>query len=401
MCMSKRVRHSLAALLILPALTLLSTPVYSARPVSEPPPPALTEDLAVLVTQGQAVDAEIGAINLSAAGDCAALSAASTSLGDWLAATNVVYASINAPFSVDTASLDSLDELSSLANSIATNIKLMSQDLNGIAGAAEPAEFDTLVAAMLRLSTDIGTMADRIGEMADRILIMADNIGLMADRILITQQLQSDNVIAVQNAMLVSQQNAVAISDSINTLVYNAELAAMVTQANALSTSMNLTSINTLDMAVDLGGLQASAATYLAQLNILYAQMMSDSSFASQYINGDTLTMAGDLTTIHRGLALALEGFADDVDTLAPFTSTAVLGDATASMLALSRDIGIMSDRIMEMVDRIVIMADNIGDMSQNIVDTQNLQQTNVEFTQASLLTASSTTVNVIAAYGL
>ena len=70
-------------------------------------------------------------------------------------------------------------------------------------------------------------------------------------------------------------------------------------------------------------------------------------------------------------------------------------------MLRLSSDIGIMSDRIMETVDRIVVMADNIGVMAGRIVDTQSIQQTNIEFTQASLLTASNATVSVIAAYGL
>lgn len=399
MTLNTLLRRNVAALSFVLAM-VMSLPAISARPVSDPVS-ALATDLAALVTQGQAVDAEIAAVNPGAAGACTDLGTASTSLGDWLAATRVVSDSISAPFSIDTASLDSLDELSNLTTSIADTLRSMSMDLDGIASAAEIAEFDTLLAAMLRLSTDIGDMANRIGEMADRILVMADNIGLMADRILITQQLQSSNVIAVQNAMLTTQQNAIAISTSISTLVYNAELAALVTQANALSVSMNFTNINAFDMAFDLGVLQAEAATYLAQLNVLYAQVMADSSFASQYTNADTLTLAGDLTTVHRALALATEGFADDVNSLAGFTSTPVLSDATASMLALSRDIGMMSDRIMEMVDRIVVMTDNIGDMSQRIVDTQNLQQTNAEFTQASLLTASNTTVNVIAAYGL
>jgi hypothetical protein len=205
----------------------------------------------------------------------------------------------------------------------------------------------------------------------------------------------------VQNALLVTQQNAVALSGSISTLVYNPELAALLTEANALLFSMDMTFLSTLNMGTQLAWLQAEAATWLAQLNVLYLQMMNDSAFASQYINGDTLTLAGDLSNVNRALALALEGFAGDVDSLAPLTSTPILSDATDSMLALSRDIGTMSNRIMEMVDRIVVMADNIGDMSQNIVDTQNLQQTNVEYTQASLFTATDTTVNVIASYGL
>lgn len=62
-------------------------------------------------------------------------------------------------------------------------------------------------ATILRLSDDIGTMADRIGEMADRILIMADKIGEMADRILVTQQIQSANYALTVDALLKTQQN--------------------------------------------------------------------------------------------------------------------------------------------------------------------------------------------------
>ena len=63
------------------------------------------------------------------------------------------------------------------------------------------------VNAMLSLSMDIGTMADRIGEMADRILETEDKIGEMADRILATQELQNQNVALTQQNLLLAQQN--------------------------------------------------------------------------------------------------------------------------------------------------------------------------------------------------
>jgi len=70
-------------------------------------------------------------------------------------------------------------------------------------------------------------------------------------------------------------------------------------------------------------------------------------------------------------------------------------------MLRLTKDIGIMSDRIMEMVDKIVVMADNIGVMADRIVETEQIQQTNLVLTQNSLLSAQSITVNVIKNTGL
>lgn len=61
--------------------------------------------------------------------------------------------------------------------------------------------------AMLSLSTDIGTMADRIGEMADRIVYTEELIGDMADRILVTQQMQSQNLALTQQNLLQAQLN--------------------------------------------------------------------------------------------------------------------------------------------------------------------------------------------------
>ncbi len=380
---------------------LLITPmaVFAGKPAPALSP--LATDLSVLVTQGQAVDEQLSGIALIPQNSCTELGLASTSMADWLAAMESVYTGLTSTFSVDVESLDALDQLSSLNLNIASNVQTLSQNLNSIANTAELVEYETSLAAILMLSSDIGSMADRIGEMADRILVMAGNIGLMADRILITQQLQSSNVVTTQNSILATQLNAVALSDSISTITYEPALASLLTQANALDSSMGLVSLNQLNMATELARIQAEASLYLAELNTLYTAVMLDSASASQYTNGDTLTLTGDLSVVHRALALALQDYADNINALAPTTSSSILGSATDSMLHLTLDIGIMSDRIVEMVDRIVVMADNIGDMSTRIVQTQNLQQTNLEFTQSSLSSASSTTINVIAANGL
>jgi len=67
------------------------------------------------------------------------------------------------------------------------------------------------VQAMLQLSTDIGTMADRIGDMADRIVETEYEIGYMADRMVITQAIQSANVTAIQANIAQAQVNFLAV----------------------------------------------------------------------------------------------------------------------------------------------------------------------------------------------
>ncbi len=56
---------------------------------------------------------------------------------------------------------------------------------------------DASEATTLRLSDDIGVMADRIGEMADRILWTEGQIGVMADRIVESEYLIADSALAV------------------------------------------------------------------------------------------------------------------------------------------------------------------------------------------------------------
>ncbi len=59
--------------------------------------------------------------------------------------------------------------------------------------------FETMIRAMLRLSDDIGIMADRILFTEEQIGIMADRIGIMADRILETQRIQNENIARVHD----------------------------------------------------------------------------------------------------------------------------------------------------------------------------------------------------------
>ena len=133
----------------------------------------------------------------------------------------------------------------------------------------------------------------------------------------------------------------------------------------------------------------------------LYTWMSNTGAQASHYINGDTLTYMGDLSSVHATLALSLAVYADTVNQLAPLAETPVLSDATATLLRLTADIGLMSDRIMEMADKIIVMADNIGLMADRIVETQQLQQANIELTESFLLMAQNVTITVIRNMGL
>jgi hypothetical protein len=230
---------------------------------------------------------------------------------------------------------------------------------------------------------------------------MADNIGTMAERILITQQIQNSNIALTQTFILTTQQNMVLLSDSVSSIIYNLTLGQIVNDTDTLLSTINAMNINSDNMNSELASIETQTAALLSKTTNLLLLVVENSKNMSHYINSDTLTMLGDLSNVHKALALSLETYANTIEQLAPMTQTPILSDATASMLQLTKDIGVMSDRIMEMTNDISIMADNIGLMADNIVATQDIQTSNAMLTESSLLTSQSIMINVIKNFGL
>ena len=357
-------------------------------------------DLQNLSTQAGTLNTELSAFTFNQESSCMNLGTLNRSIEAYSALLKSTTEAM-ASFSVTEADLTALDNLSAIVKNMGTESLRLTAELNSIENVAELFEYRAGISAMLQLSNDIGTMADRILEMADRILIMADNIGIMADRILITQQIQNTNITLTQASILTTQQNMVLLSDSLSSIAYNLTLGQILNDTDALSAALNSMNLDSNNMDSELASLEAQTTALLGQTTNLLLLVVNNSKNMSHYINSDTLTMLGDLSTVHKALALSLETYASTIEQLAPLTQTPVLSDATASMLQLTKDIGVMSDRIMEMTKNIYIMADNIGLMADNIVATQDIQTTNVVLTEASLLNSQSIMINVIKNFGL
>jgi len=357
-------------------------------------------DLQNLLTQASSLNSTLENLTFNQEGSCAQLRTLNHSIEDTTLTVKNMTESMSS-FSVTDADMDVLDDLSSLSQNMSVESVRLSMELNTITNTAELFEYSAGLNAMLQLSQDIGAMADRILEMADRILVMADNIGLMADRIITTQMIQNQNIALTQSSILLTQQNMVLLSDSLSTIAYNLTLGQIINNTNFLSNEMNQTTLTSTNMQTELASVQSQTVTLLENMTTLLDLMVTNSAKMNHYINADTLTMLGDLSVIHRALSASLESYAHTIEQLAPLTDTVILSDATATMLQLTKDIGVMSDRIMQMTDKIYIMADNIGLMSDNIVTTQNIQMTNVALTESSLLTSQSIMITVIKNFGL
>jgi hypothetical protein len=360
----------------------------------------LHTDLQNLVVQGNNLKAELVSFTLYQDAACMEMGALNQSIEDFTSSVADITANMTT-FSVTDADLDALGELSYIAQSMSAESVRLSMDLTAISNAAELFEYSAGLSAILQLSQDIGAMADRILEMADRILIMADNIGLMADRIITTQMIQSQNLAVTQSSILITQQNMVLLSDSLSTIAYNLTLGQIIDDVDALSLAMQAVSLSSANMEVELTNIQVQTVALLDRTTALLDTVVTNSAKMSHYINADTLTMLGDLSRIYVTLGSSLEAYSHTIEQIAPLTDTAVLSDATSTMLQLTKDIGVMSDRIMQMADKIFIMADNIGLMADRIVETQNIQMTNVALTESSLLTSQSIMITVIKNFGL
>jgi hypothetical protein len=380
----------------LPLLGLCSSLLFSL-----PAQAGLTTDLQNLAVNLDTIQNQLAWTQFTGGETCSQLGTLSASVEDYVRVAENIQAQLAAPLTLTTADLTSLDDLTNIAARLAQDSVRLSLELRSVEGIVDVFEYRAALSAMLRLSTDIGKMADRILEMADRILVVADDIGAMADRIVVTQQLQNANMAMIQQALLTTQQNMVAMSGSMSTIAYNVSLAQIKLDTQTLSASLDASSLTPSNMADKLAAVQLLVSALVLKTGAVADSATVSSKTMSQYINGDTLTLLGDLSVLNNGLSVSINTYASAINQLAPLTEAPVLRDATASMLTLTRDIGLMSNRIMQMSDKIIVMADNIGAMSGRIVETQTIQQSNSQMTLTNLQTAQNTTISMIKNMGL
>jgi len=175
----------------------------------------LNNDINKLITQGNKLLVTIKGTNLSSVSMSSQLNNIETDVINFQNQVTRAYDTIvtakGTTLTLTDELLVSFQTLSTVSSSIAKANLGLTVQISSIASATATSSLDSSLKAMLRLSDDIGLMADRILEMANKILIMADNIGLMADRIVATQIIQSDNLKVVVDAILQTQTNIIEV----------------------------------------------------------------------------------------------------------------------------------------------------------------------------------------------
>ena len=174
----------------------------------------LTTELDALILEGNDLVSAVTLTNLTAFKLDSQLAALEASVDTYTANVLTVYDSVanaTGTLTLDSEVLLSLQTLATVSAGLAEQVLVLSNEVTVLAPLTAVTTLESSLYSMLRLSDDIGTMANRILEMADKILVMADNIGLMADRILATQLIQNTNVELVVDATLQTQQNTLTL----------------------------------------------------------------------------------------------------------------------------------------------------------------------------------------------
>ena len=389
------IRNLTAPLLLLVAI------MFSHTAAAGKPQPSLLTDLQNLNSQATALNTQLAGINLSADTVCGPLVNASQATRDLVNSITTINDNLAAPLSIDADALTALDDLFINSLAIANESLRLSVDLNSLSTAADALTLKDGIVAMLQLSDDIGTMADRIGEMADNILVMSDNIGLMADRILLTQELQNQNVALTLDSILQTQTNALTLVSVVEVATYDLSFASLIAEGNLLAARMMAVAFNPLTMDDQLAAVANDVQAFLNDVNVTNDVISADAAGNTMTISADAMVQLGNMSLMLTALATAIDGYVVAIEGMQAITSDRNLTASLQSMLQLSADIGVMANRILEMGDLILVMADNIGLQAEQILLTQQAMNVNVAATQAAILGAQDMTIMLIAARSL
>lgn len=357
---------------------------------------SLSTDLQALNSQSVTLQSYLAGTDIAANDACARLVEADRMARVIIDGIAAIDQSLTTGILVDTTTLNELDALSGNAVSLANEALGLSTELNTLSTTADAFAIKDGLTAMLQLSDDIGSMADRIGEMADKILVMSDNIGLMADRILVTQQLQSQNLQTSTNTLLTTQSNALQLVAVVEDSSYNVSFDSLIANGGLLAARMSTVVLNPFTLNTQLATVATDVRTFLDQVKAVNDTIEVDGTNLTLVQTADALTKLTSTAAMLNGLSTALNGYVIALGGVQAMTTSTKLKPSLKSMLQISADIGGMANRILEMADQILAMADNIGMQADQILVTQTAMNGSVATTQTSILNAQTAVINLI-----
>ncbi len=362
---------------------------------------ALKDELLIIDNDMALLDHNISSTTLTAQTLCAPLIKINQEAKAITQAMTQTTHNLTAPISLDNDTLTALESLITRASTLSSSSQLLSAQLNTLQPTTDMGILRDGITATLQLSAEIGTMADRIGAMADKILVMADNIGLMADRILVTQQIQSDNLATTQNTILQTQSNILTIVSIIETDSYNFNINTLIAQGDLLAAKIMATILNPWTMASQMENLKNDTTAFMTDIKNFQNNLKSDLQNNTVYIEELSLASLTNMTHMLMALSAAAETVSGSINALQSITSSRTLEDALKNMFVMVANINTMADAILEMGDTILLMADNIGTQAEQIILMQEAQNANITIVQSAILGIQQMGIGIFASRNL
>ncbi len=361
----------------------------------------VSTDLQALVSEADALHSQLLGTQLSADAICAPLVSANQAARALVESIDSVNNNLAAPITIDETLLTALEDLTIAHVQIGDEALRLSTDVQLLAPTVDALSIKDGLTAMLQLSDDIGAMADRIGEMADKILVMADNIGLMADQIILTQEIQSQNLALTQASILQSQTNILTLVSVVETATYDLDLNTLIAQGELLAANLSAIVFSPWTIKYQLAGAAADVKDFMVQVKAMDETLQAISADNTLSVDGTTLISLTNMSLMATSISTVLDGYTLTINSMESLISSRNLDASLTSMLAMSADIGMLAHSILEMADLILVMADNIGLASEQIILTQTLQSANLATSQASILAAQDMAISLIVARSL
>lgn len=354
-----------------------------------------------LNTQAVSLQEQLQSVQVAADTMCSPLVQANQAARDLVNSITAVNDSLVAPLQVDADILSALEALLVTSAGLSSEALRLSTDMQLFYETSNKLTIKEGLNAMLQLSADIGTMADRIGEMADNILVMSDNIGLMADRILVTQEIQGENLRLTGDTLLQTQNNIMTLVSYVETQSFNLSLDELSVKGNFLLMKMMAATFTPFGLKYQTADLAEDVREFRLEVEAVNQQLIDSGDVNTFYVDSSTLLKMEALNIMMKSIGDAVDGYVIMISGLQMITSSPSLYTSLKSMLQLSADIGLMANRIMEMSDQILKMADNIGLAADWILSMQLAQAGYLQMVQGSVLNFQEFAVQLIVSRNL
>ena len=298
---------------------------------------------------------------------------------------------------VDKDAIKVFDSLSSVFVNLATRSSDLSLNSVAVKCIEDMPAYNEGMSTMLGLANDIGSMADHILKMSDKILLKSGLTNEMAKPMLLSQEIQNDNLKLTQALILVAQRNSLASVTAFTNSSYNAGLDLQIFTGQVLSLDAATTFLTRFNMEREWGHIETGVDGLVSRVNDRYKKIREINQRKTLPIDKDSYIAMADLSVVIKSFSVAIEKMAVTTERLSFATEDKNLRESINSMMRITTQIVDIAEMVQEMADIILARGNDTGLSSEQLVAAQQLQSINYATTLRLVESAQGKAVSIIA----